>query len=262
LRHDSFCRSLGEALYVGARTMLMLQERHGGVNYGEWRDVMLCELPELGDIAEVSRLRLPSTPRNRRADFYPRLSGLELSWLWGALSREPAITEMVKFEPAAPVAVLPAGSQFHFDLGGRIPLNVFAVTGGPLLMSNGKLGKFECLPVEADVVFESPGVSDVALAELLDVPGERIRASGKCLVVQVRSLNEAYTRASQYRERHRQSHTGNVFEKALWLVEQPLERQPYWESMDMKPLIRLKIHSVRGRDRSLAAGLVEEGNVA
>jgi hypothetical protein len=74
----------------------------------------------------------------------------------------------------------------------------------------------------------------------MGVAPERMRYDGAYLIIRVASLNEAYSRASELLEPRRRSHTGNVFEKALWLVDHAPPAKVPIEPWHNRPLVRLK----------------------
>jgi hypothetical protein len=220
LSDDALCWALSRLVFLGARAMLALRRRGGpSIDLEEWRSLVLREAPELGASGRpLASPQLPLFEREDRAGSRrARVASQEqlLSWLWDVLTRgSPLVSEAT---PAAPIAVLPAGSRFRFELGGIVRSDVSAVVEGALLMKVGRRGLFTCLPVATSIAFEDGRPS-----------------------VGVATLNEAYTYVSTLYEPERRSHTGNVYEKVLWVDEGQAGRGVTWEDVGGERLTRLK----------------------
>lgn len=85
-------------------------------------------------------------------------------------------------------------------------------------MQCGRAGAFECCPVRTRLVVYPPDLMDVTdEAAAFRVQPERIEIVGGAVILETRSLNQAYTRASLRLERKRSSHGGNVFRHVSWI---------------------------------------------
>ncbi len=225
LADEAFCWTLARLVFLGARAMLALQRRDGpAVDFEEWRAAVLREAPELGEVRVLEpspQLPLFDERGRRRDGGRSATSGSYLvTWLWDALSRRTLLQHAAPAARPSAVEVLPAGSAFRFELGGSVPSDVRAVIQGPLLMRAGKRGRLECQPVETRL-------------EIGDEPA-----------ITVGSLNEAYTAASQRREPHRRSHTGNVYQRVLWVADGSVE--PLAEEREVNGERVVRLEQIRG----------------
>jgi hypothetical protein len=212
LSDEALCWALSRLVFLGARAMLALRRRDG--------PSVDVEAPELGTSRRP--LASPQLPlfelgEARSAGRRSRVASQEqiLTWLWDALARgSPLISDP---RAASPIAVLPAGSRFRFELDGAVRSDVSAAVEAALLMKPGRRGHFTCLPVATSIAFADGRPS-----------------------VGVTTLNEAYTYVSTLYEPERRSHTGNVYEKLLWIDDDRTSRGVPWEDVSGERLTRLK----------------------
>lgn len=256
--------TLARLLFVGASTLLEVRrEFGGGASFDRWRDALLRAVPELNRT-------LPDADGYRQSAAVPTVphdgTGIRpahLTWLWDALTREPYLQSTTRFDPLAPVPVLPRGSMLRFELNNTFPLEVVATLLEPLGMTQGKLGRFELMP--ADVVLLVPAENSrvgatsandeearrAAEARLLGVRDHQVlEIAPPWTMVHVQSVNQAYTVASVRREPDRASHTGSVYQRVACEYDEDLgEHLPYenQSSRDGSPLKLLRLRHIRDR---------------
>jgi hypothetical protein len=193
----------------------------GTVSYDEW-------------VQEVrKRIQLPDNPTNN----------LRLIWVWDSLRKAEAFREEFrKFPPAGmvwnhssePILVLdresllviglsPSASRVLLTSGHKDPLEEIATIRliDDLYMRPGRNDHLECmgcrclLQLRASPVYSREreldilGIEDTQLAHLSD---------GR-IVVEVGSINQAYTVASRRLEPDRHSHGGNIYQNVVYVNE-------------------------------------------
>ncbi len=96
-----------------------------------------------------------------------------------------------------------------------------------LFMRPGKARRLECsdVPTELRIPVKTPGKMDMEAAAL-KVDEADVKISGSCIVVHLKSLNHAFTKASLRLQPIRRSHGGRVYDHVALRLEKgfkPLE---------------------------------------
>ena len=152
------------------------------------------------------------------------MSGLQ--WLNTLAGSEKELRLEDEWKPLGEVECLSAGSClgiFLKDLKSLghpvLPLRLALTPDAgaeilePLFMHPGKARRLECsdVPFRLRIPVNSPGTRDVEAAAL-KVDKNDVEISDNCLVVNVKILNHAYTKASLRLQPNRRSHGGRVYD--------------------------------------------------
>ena len=204
--------NLTDLFMSGLHWMHVVAERNSDIRFSNWAQLM-------------NQARCKSN--NLKAE--------KLIWLWEAIISEPEIKKKFSnqirsieddWKMLDPIECLPAKSLLGVFLKNLSTLGypVMPISQDikpdaeleilqPLSMKPGKAGRLECCDVRTRLNLGiNPLESVEAEAAVLKVDKENIEIQDNCVIVEVKSLNHAYTTASLRLEPYRRSHGGRIYD--------------------------------------------------
>ena len=209
---------LGSLISSGIKCMVNLKHDKVCICYTIWADNLREEFLNKG--VEVTERRL--------------------YWAWDALREEQEIIRRFGKLPTAGVPWNDGRERFHvLNKGDKFLValkqaQLFTLTTYPknnprdetvvvtlndeLNMRPGKAGRLECCPVKSEVAIrvQNPH-SDQREADIMRIDPDAVKIKDKVIIVQVDSLNQAYTVASRRLEPKRRSHGGRTYDRFLYV---------------------------------------------
>ncbi len=170
------------------------------------------------------------------------LTSQKLEWLWKSVTSDPDLDRFFgdrivsleeEWKQMETVECLPAGSRFGIffkDLKSYghpvLPLRLDLIPDAeaeifePLHMRPGKARRLECcdVPTRLHISVKNPGNVD-AEAAALKVDRTDVEIKGESIIVNVKSLNHAYTKASLRLQPSRRSPGGRVYDHVAMRME-------------------------------------------
>lgn len=216
---DAHGRNLAQLLLIGGVQLETLAKGFERVTFKVWSAAVQKDAQERGLMLE----------------------NWQTEWLWDALTEEPRVARELgsrilsrdeEWRLQEPIAVLKAGEKLGLFLK---PFSSFGSVEASLpsesqpqawikllailKMEPGKAAarRFECDDVECVVEIDvcKPGTVEQE-ATLMKVEASEVTVDGSRVIVNVRSLNHAYTVTSRRLEPHRRSHGGRSYDHIAW----------------------------------------------